>query len=70
MSGNHGRQSCQKPLTKPIEPKFEAREMERPKKLSQVKLEQDLELARREQEGAYALRFAARKVCLLESLAN
>lgn len=48
--------------TKPKEMGFEARAKARAKPISQVKLEQDLEIQRREQEAAYAFRFVANKV--------
>jgi len=48
--------------TKPIAMAFEQRAKERPKPISQIKLEQDLELRRREEEAAYAFRFVPNKV--------
>jgi hypothetical protein len=41
---------------------FEVRAKARPKSISQVKMEQDLEMKRREQEAEHALRFVANKV--------
>jgi hypothetical protein len=48
----------------PIAPQFEARARRRPKPLAQVKLEQELEIRRRDEDAAFCRRFAARKVLL------
>eukprot|EP00892_Ulva_mutabilis_P002454 jgi/Ulvmu1/12209/UM085_0073.1 len=45
-------------LTVPVAPQMQMRAQLRPKPTQQVKLEQDIELARREGEAAYARRFA------------
>lgn len=45
-----------------MEPRLQIRAQTRPKTIQQVKLEQDLEVERREGEAAYARRFATVKV--------
>lgn len=46
----------------PVAPELQIRAQNRPKPIQQVKLEQSLEVERREGEAAYARRFAACKV--------